>query len=84
VPEAYLRLVSQNLPDWESRAHFFGLAAHLMRRILVDHARRRRSSKLGIEAEEISLEKTVSFAPSRGRDMEKLDGEQKLKTLSLR
>ena len=33
VHEAYLRLVSQNLPDWESRAHFFGVAAHLIRQI---------------------------------------------------
>ena len=41
VHEAYLRLVSQSLPDWESRAQFFGVAAHLMRQILVDHARRR-------------------------------------------
>ncbi len=73
VHEAYLRLVSQNLPDWESRAHFFGVAAHLMRQILVDHARRRRSSKRGSGAEKISIEDTVSFAPARGRDIEELD-----------
>src|SRR5262245_29303670 len=36
VHEAYLRLVGQSLPDWESRSHFFGVAAHLMRQILVD------------------------------------------------
>ncbi len=39
VHEAYLRLVAQQMPDWESRSHFFGVAAHLMRQILVDHAR---------------------------------------------
>src|SRR5947209_17038799 len=43
VHEAYLRLVAQNLPDWESRSHFFGVAAHLIRQILVDHARRQNS-----------------------------------------
>jgi RNA polymerase sigma factor (TIGR02999 family) len=47
VHEAYLRLVAQEMPDWESRSHFFGVAAHLMRQILVDHARRRRSQKRG-------------------------------------
>src|SRR5215813_7478734 len=47
VHEAYLRLVAQNLPDWESRSHFFGVAAHLMRQILVDHARQRDSSIAG-------------------------------------
>ena len=41
VHEAYLRLVAQQMPDWESRSHFFGVAAPLMRQILVDHARRR-------------------------------------------
>ena len=41
VHEAYLRLVGHSLPDWESRAHFFGVAARLMRQILVDQARRR-------------------------------------------
>lgn len=74
VHEAYLRLVSQNMPDWESRAHFFGVAAHLMREILVDQARRRHSSKRGSGAEKISIGDTVSFAPARGPDIEELDG----------
>jgi RNA polymerase sigma-70 factor (ECF subfamily) len=39
VHEAYLRLVAQSLPDWNSRSHFYGVAAHLMRQVLVDHAR---------------------------------------------
>jgi RNA polymerase sigma-70 factor (ECF subfamily) len=93
VHEAYLRLVSQNSPDWESRAHFFGVAAHLMRQILVDRARRRRSSKRGSGAEIISIEDTVSFAPARGRDIEELDealtalaafDERKAKVIELR
>jgi RNA polymerase sigma-70 factor (ECF subfamily) len=73
VHEAYLRLVSQDLPDWESRGHFFGVAAHLMRQVLVDHARRRRRAKRGGAAEIVSIEDTVSFAPERGRDIEELD-----------
>ena len=43
VHEAYLRLVGQNQQNWDSRSHFFGVAAHLMRLILVDWARRGRS-----------------------------------------
>jgi len=73
VHEAYLRLVGQNLPDWESRSHFFGVAAHLMRQILVDHARRKRSAKRGSGAQNISLEESVSFSPSPGREIEGLD-----------
>jgi RNA polymerase sigma factor (TIGR02999 family) len=47
VHEAYLRLVDQRHVDWQNRAHFFGVAAQVMRRILVDHARRRSASKRG-------------------------------------
>ena len=43
INEAYLRLVDQNKPNWQSRSHFFGVAARLMRQILVDHARRRQA-----------------------------------------
>jgi RNA polymerase sigma factor (TIGR02999 family) len=73
VHEAYLRLVAQNLPDFESRSHFFGVAAHLMRQILVDYARQKRSDKRGGDVEKVSIEDTVSFAPVRGRDIEALD-----------
>jgi RNA polymerase sigma factor (TIGR02999 family) len=45
VHEAYLRLVDQRRTTWQNRAHFFGIAAQAMRRILVDHARRRRARK---------------------------------------
>jgi RNA polymerase sigma factor (TIGR02999 family) len=47
VHEAYLRLVDQNRVEWRSRAHFFGVAAQIMRRILVDHARGRHATKRG-------------------------------------
>jgi RNA polymerase sigma factor (TIGR02999 family) len=47
VHEVYLRLVGQRAGDWQNRAHFFGVAAQVMRRILVDHARRHKAGKRG-------------------------------------
>jgi RNA polymerase sigma factor (TIGR02999 family) len=73
VHEAYLRLIAQNLPDWESRAHFFGVAAHLMRQILVDHSRRKHSVKRGSGVEAASIEESVISAPGPGREMVLLD-----------
>jgi RNA polymerase sigma factor (TIGR02999 family) len=73
VHEAYLRLVAQNLPDWESRSHFFGVAAHLMRQILVDHARQRNSAKRGSGVEKVSIETAVSFLPKSGSEIQELD-----------
>src|SRR5271156_4387937 len=61
VHEAYLRLVDQKSPDWEGRSHFFGVAARLMRQILVDHARKRQAGKRA--ALKVSLEEAVSFQP---------------------
>jgi RNA polymerase sigma-70 factor (ECF subfamily) len=55
VHELYLRLVDQQRATWENRAHFFGVAAQLMRRILVDHARARRAEKRGGSAVFVSL-----------------------------
>ncbi|HTS24474.1 MAG TPA: sigma-70 family RNA polymerase sigma factor [Bryobacteraceae bacterium] len=69
VHEAYLRLVAQRLPDWESRSHFFGVAAHLMRQILVDHARRQKSGKRGGGAPKAPLDEALSFAPERSSEM---------------
>jgi RNA polymerase sigma factor (TIGR02999 family) len=57
--EAYVRMVEQELPHWESRAHFFGVAARLMRQILVDHARTKGASKRGGEFQKISLDDAV-------------------------
>ncbi len=47
VNEAYLKLVDQRAPHWQNRAHFYGIAAQLMRRILVDHARQHKAAKRG-------------------------------------
>jgi RNA polymerase sigma factor (TIGR02999 family) len=56
VHEAYLRLVDQQRVEWRNRAHFFGVAAQLMRRILVDHARRRHAGKRGNGVRQLALE----------------------------
>jgi len=54
--EAYLRLVDKTHPRWESRVHFFAVTAQIMRRVLVDHARRRRAAKRGAGAVHIPLD----------------------------
>jgi RNA polymerase sigma factor (TIGR02999 family) len=71
VHEAYLRLVDQTSPRWQDRSHFFGVAARLMRQILVDHARRRQAAKRAVS--KAPLEETVSFHPERSRDLVALD-----------
>lgn len=60
VHDAYLRLVDQRHVDWKNRAQFFGLAAEMMRRILVNHARDRRAAKRGGAAERVSLSVAVN------------------------
>jgi RNA polymerase sigma factor (TIGR02999 family) len=55
VHEAYVRLVDQRRVQWRNRAHFFGVAASMMRRILVDHARKRRADKRGGDVERVTL-----------------------------
>ena len=55
VHEAYVRLIDQRRVQWRNRAHFFGVAASMMRRILVDHARKRRTEKRGGDVERVTL-----------------------------
>lgn len=56
VNEAYLKLIDQRNARWQNRAHFFGIAAQLMRRILVDHARQHRAAKRGgLDQQRISI-----------------------------
>jgi RNA polymerase sigma factor (TIGR02999 family) len=55
VHEAYARLIGQRRVQWQNRAHFFAIAARMMRRVLVDHARRRQAVKRGKDVERISL-----------------------------
>ena len=73
VNEAYLRLIDQKRVHWKNRAHFFALAAQLMRRILVDHARGRKYAKRGGGAQKISLDETMMVKNERGRDLVALD-----------
>jgi len=71
VHEAYIRLVHQKNPQWEDRKHFFGVAARLMRQVLVEHARRRGAGKRA--GRRVSLESALSFQPERSRDVVVLD-----------
>src|SRR5712664_3399302 len=65
VNEAYLRLVDQRHVHWQNRAHFFGIAAQLMRRILVDYARNRRYAKRGGNARHVSLDESMIVSEAR-------------------
>jgi len=56
VHEAYVRMAEQDLPQWQNRAHFFAVAAQLMRQILVDHARSHRASKRGGNVYKMALD----------------------------
>jgi RNA polymerase sigma factor (TIGR02999 family) len=70
VNEAYLRLVPQRKVRWENRAHFYGIAARMMRRILVDHARRKRASKRDLPGEPVSVSQVPD--PAGGREVDVL------------
>ncbi|MDT5269217.1 MAG: hypothetical protein QOH49_1403 [Acidobacteriota bacterium] len=73
VHEAYLRLVDQTRVDWQNRAHFFGVAAQLMRRILVDYARRHQTSKRGGLRQKLTLDEAVDYSQTRDVDLVRLD-----------
>lgn len=73
VNEAYLRLIDQTRVQWRNRAHFFGIAAQLMRRILVDHARRQRAAKRGGGATVLAINEEVAAGIERDFDLVALD-----------
>jgi RNA polymerase sigma factor (TIGR02999 family) len=73
VNEAYLRLVEQKNVLWQNRAHFYGIAAHIMRRILVDHARTRLRAKRGGGALRVSLVEAAARAEERTADVLAID-----------
>jgi RNA polymerase sigma factor (TIGR02999 family) len=73
VNEVYLKLVDQKHVHWKNRAHFFALSAQLMRRILVDHARKRNYAKRGGGAHQIEFEEVMAVSQERGRDLVALD-----------
>lgn len=73
VHEAYLHLVNQSRVGWENRAHFFGAAAQLMRRILVDHARSHNAAKRGGGEIRVSLADDMALVEQRELDLIALD-----------
>ena len=73
VNEAYLRLVHQEPPQWQNRAHFFGVAAQLMRQILVDHARNRQAAKRGAGVPRLTLDPEIALPQKREINLVALD-----------
>ncbi len=73
VHEVYLRLVGKDHPGWRDRAHFYAVAAQLMRRILVDHARSLRSAKRGHGSPKIPVDESLDAAGERAADVVALD-----------
>lgn len=73
VNEAYLKLVDQTRVNWQNRSHFFGVASQVMRRILVDYARRNLAEKRGGYAETISLDEAIIFNREKSKDIIALD-----------
>lgn len=73
VNEAYLKLLGGQSPDWQNRAHFFGVAAQVMRHLLIDHARSRRYARHGGSAMRITLDDNVAASPGESIDLLALD-----------
>jgi len=69
VNEAFVRLVDQKNVQWQNRAHFFGIAAQMMRRILVDYARKRNYAKRGGGAQQISLDEGLTVSEGRSAEV---------------
>jgi len=73
VHEAYIRLIDQTRVNWQNRAHFFGVAANVMRRILVDHARKHNAGKRGADFQKFSLDENVNKAIEISNELVALD-----------
>lgn len=73
VNEAFIRLVNQDRVRWQNRAHFFGVAAQMMRRILVDHARSQQAEKRGGDVQKFSLDENIDVSGERASDLVALD-----------
>lgn len=73
VHEAYVRLIDQAGVRWQNRAHFFGIAAEMMRRILVDHARKRGAAKRGGDTVKITLNEGLNASRERNLDLITVD-----------
>lgn len=73
VNEVYLRLVDQSVTKWQNRAQFFGIAAQMMRRIMVSHARARHATKRGGGEARLTLDEEVAISPQRDVNLLALD-----------
>jgi RNA polymerase sigma factor (TIGR02999 family) len=73
VHEAYLRLVNQDAVNWQGRSHFFGIAARLIRQILVDHARKRNAGKRQSGGPLLTLDESIDFPGNCQVDLVRLD-----------
>jgi len=73
IHEAYLRLIDQNIEQWQSRTHFYGVAAHLMRQILVEHARNRSAGKRGGGAVNLALDEALDYSQDQAAELVALD-----------
>ena len=80
INEAYVRLVDQKNVHWANRSHFFAISAQIMRRILIDHARRHAFAKRGGGAQHVSLEEVAVITPDASRELVRLD--EALKSLA--
>lgn len=80
INEAYVRLVDQKNVHWANRSHFFAISAQIMRRILIDHARRHAYAKRGGGAQQVSLEEAAIVTSGIGSELIHLD--EALKTLA--
>jgi RNA polymerase sigma factor (TIGR02999 family) len=73
VHEAYLRMANQDEVNWQGRCHFFGIAARLIRQILVDHARKRNAGKRTTGGPLLTLDESIDFPGNRELDLVRLD-----------
>jgi RNA polymerase sigma factor (TIGR02999 family) len=73
INDAFIKLVGQQEKHWQSRAHFFGVAAQAMRSILVDYARSRQSEKRGGGAQQVSLDEALTVSEERASELVALD-----------
>lgn len=80
INEAYVRLVDQKNVHWANRSHFFAISAQIMRRILIDHARRHAYAKRGGGAQQVSLDEAATVTRTAGAEMIRLD--EALKSLA--
>lgn len=71
--EAYIKLVDQKKVRWQNRAHFFGIAAQVMRRVLLDHAKHRARAKRGGNIIKVSLNEDIFLSPERAAELIALD-----------